>query len=41
VSQAMRMPTLLLFGEGRVRGEAIGSSTRVIRRGSGHGMLER
>ena len=37
----MRMPTLLPFGEGRVSGEAIDTRTRSIRRGSGHGTLER
>ena len=37
----MRMPTLLPFGEGRVSGEAIDTRTRSIRRGSGHGKLER
>jgi hypothetical protein len=33
----MRMPTLLPFGEGCMSGEAIDTSTRSIRRGSGHG----
>src|SRR6267142_5644348 len=37
----MRMPTLLPFGEGRASGEAIDTRTRSIRRGSGHGTLER
>jgi hypothetical protein len=37
----MRMPTLLPFGEGRVSGEAIDTRIRSIRRGSGHGTLER
>src|SRR3984893_9424575 len=37
----MRMPTLLPIGEGRVSGEAIDTRTRSIRRGSGHGTLER
>jgi hypothetical protein len=36
-----RMPTLLPFGEGRAKGEAIDMSTRSIRRGSGHGTSER
>jgi hypothetical protein len=36
----MRMPTLP-FGEGRVSAEAIDTRTRSIRRGSGHGTLER
>src|SRR6267142_5168990 len=34
----MRMPTLLPFGEGCMSGEAIDTSTRSIRRGSGHGV---
>ena len=37
----MRMPTLLLQGEGRVMREAIDMSTRSIRRGSGLGTSER
>ncbi len=37
----MRMPTLVPFGEGRVGGEVIDMSTRLIRRGSGHGTPER
>jgi hypothetical protein len=36
----MRMPTLLPFGEGCTSGEAIDTSTRSIRRGSGHGTSE-
>jgi len=36
----MRMPTLLPFGEGCMSGEAIDTSTRSIRRGSGHGTSE-
>ena len=37
----MRMPTLLPFGEGCMSGEAIDTSTRLIRRGSGHGTSEK
>src|SRR6266705_1236920 len=37
----MRMPTLLPFGEGCMRGEAIDTRTRSIRRGSRHGTSER
>ena len=37
----MRMPTLRPFGEGSMGGETIGISTRTIRRGNGHGTLER
>ncbi|MGB7916189.1 MAG: hypothetical protein WCF79_13005, partial [Rhodomicrobium sp.] len=37
----MRMPILRPFGEGSTRGEAIDTRTRPIRRGSGHGTLER
>ena len=37
----MRMPTLLPFGEGCTNGEVIDTRTRLIRRGSGHGTLER
>jgi len=36
-----RMPTRLRNGEGRVGREAIDTSTCPIRRGSGHGTLER
>ena len=37
----MRMPTLLPFGEGRASGKVIDMRTHSIRRGSGHGTLER
>ena len=36
----MRMPTRRSFGEGRTCGEAIGTRTHAIRRGSGHGTPE-
>jgi hypothetical protein len=36
----MRMPTRLQNGEGRTDGEEIDNRTRLIRRGSGHGMPE-
>jgi hypothetical protein len=37
----MRMPTLRSKGEGSMSGEVIDTSTRSIRRGSGHGTSER
>jgi hypothetical protein len=37
----MRTPTLLPFGEGCMRGEAIDTRARSIRRGSGHGTSEK
>ena len=37
----MRMPTLRPFGEGCTSGEVIDTRTRSIRRGSGHGTLEK
>jgi hypothetical protein len=37
----MRMPTRLNDGEGSTSGEAIDARTRSIRRGNGHGTLER
>ena len=36
----MRMPTRTKRGEGRVSGEVIDTSSRLIRRGNGHGTLE-
>ncbi len=38
---SMRMPILRPFGEGSTGGEAIDARTCLIRRGSGHGTLER
>ena len=35
------MPTRQRYGEGRTDGEAIDASTRPIRRGNGHGTLEK
>jgi hypothetical protein len=37
----VRTPTRLNNGEGRVDGEGIYMSTRLVRRGSGHGTPER
>jgi hypothetical protein len=39
--ESMRMPTRLLPGEGRANREAIDASTCSVRRGTGHGTLER
>jgi len=36
----VRTPTRLHNGEGRVNGEGIDMSTRLVRRGSGHGTPE-
>ena len=37
----VRTPTRLHNGEGRVNGEGIDMSTRLVRRGSGHGTPEK
>ena len=37
----MRMPTRQRYGEGRTDGEAIDARTHLVRRGNGHGTVER